>query len=86
MSPKSGAIPQDPVAQAIDNVAQPIQQRLNAEIPLSTGRVTAVNVPMDLTPAELVELIGHMTTGLVQQLKLRNQAANPLSRLVLPRS
>jgi hypothetical protein len=66
---------------AIAAAAQPVEQRLNAQVRLATGRLVLVNVPADMTDAEILHFAGWMTTDMAAQLRDRR----PAGRILVPR-
>ncbi len=79
----------DPIEEAIARaaLARPVSpsapaQRVTAQLDLAPGRAVVVNVPADLTDAEIVEFIGSFTGSLRTQLR-QARPATP-SRLLLP--
>jgi len=75
----------DPVAAAVAAVDQavPVEKRFAGPITLSTGRKAALNIPADITDAELVDLVAAITNGVRRQ--VRQVQAGPIARLVVPR-
>ena len=69
----------DPVAAAI--AAVPAERRVELRIGLPTGRIVALNMPVDLSDDEFLHLVAEIATGTRRHVRGQpNQA-----RLLIPR-
>jgi hypothetical protein len=58
----------DRIDRAIAQAETPAPTGVGVAVRLSTGRTVKVQVPLDLTPVETVDLIGYLATQLPAQL------------------
>lgn len=74
----------DQAIAAMSARSAPVQKRFAAKIPLaSSGRMVGIEVPLDLSPLELVDLISQLTTQLPAALV--KAAEDAPTRLFVPR-
>lgn len=75
----------DPVAAAVQAASQavPAEKRLAGTIQLASGRKVIVNIPRDITDAELMDLVGEITTSLRRKVRQAVQAPPP-PRILVP--
>lgn len=58
----------DPIDNAISAAAAAEEQRLTIQVTLGTGRIVALNLPVDLTPLEAIEMISYVSTRMPAKL------------------
>ena len=58
----------DPIDDAIAAAAASEEQRLTIQVKLGTGRIVALNLPIDLTPLEAIEMISYVSTRMPAKL------------------
>jgi hypothetical protein len=72
----------DPVDQAIA-ASEPTTRPASLSVRLPSGRVVGLVMPADVTPAEVLDLIGFLSGGGLQQHMARR--TGPAPRLLVPR-
>lgn len=58
----------DSIDDAIAAAAASEEQRLTIQVKLGTGRIVALNLPIDLTPLEAIEMISYVSTRMPAKL------------------
>ena len=71
----------DPIDEAIAAAAESEEQRLTIQVKLGTGRIVALNVPVNLTPLEAIEMISYISTRMPAKLV---EAAQRRPSLLVP--
>jgi hypothetical protein len=81
----------DPIAEAIARsrvegraaAARPPEPRTTGDIALASGRHVGINIPVDLSDAELLELVAILTTQVRANIHAA-RARDPRSRILVP--
>lgn len=67
------------IDEAIAAVERPEpEQRATIKVRVRTGRIVALNAPVDLTPLETIDLVGFVSTALHEEL----EKTRPASRII----
>ncbi len=68
----------DPIDSAIAAAAASEEPRVTIQVKLGTGRIVALNVPVDLTPLEAIETISYVSTRMPAKLVEASTHRSPL--------